>query len=137
MRARITRSRLDTRGEFVFLETMLAAAAKRGQLRQLLEGFFLRRHRSEIAQRLHVAQLLRAGYSYRGIEDATRTSSRTIAAVDRWLRRDNPHYRRLLPLRHTRRYRRTGRFTDAEPTLLPFNTRGILNTLFGPDIRQR
>lgn len=137
MRERIAKPRLDARRALVFLTACIEQAAQRGALRQLLEGLLSPRHRDELAQRLRVAQLLVAGYSYRGIEDTTSVSSKTIAVVDRWLRWENPHYRRRYPIRHKRRYHHPGRFLDAPLPISPLNTRALVNALFGMDPRQR
>lgn len=120
----------------MLLAACVEQAVRHHKLKHLLAGLLSRGHRDELAQRLRIAQLLVAGYSYRGIEDATRASSKTIAAVDRWLRQGNRHYRRLYPLRHKRRYRHRGRPADAPRPIFPFNYRGQVAALFGLDSRQ-
>lgn len=128
---------MDDQRALGLLESAIKEAVRRRRLRSFLEKLLPRRYWQDAAQRLRVAQLLVGGYSYRGIEDETRTSARTIAAVDRWLREGNPHYRRVLPKRHRRRYRETGKFPDAAPSPFPFNYRGRIGALFGLDPRQR
>lgn len=135
MRERITRPRLDKRAVLVLLGAALSEAVNRKRLRYLLEGLLTNRQREEIAQRLRIAHLLHAGRSYRGIEDQARASPKTIVLVDRWLRRENPSYRRLYPIRHKRRYRKTGQFPDAA-LCRPGSVRAQVTALFGHDPRQ-
>lgn len=137
MRTRLAQSKLDTPRALALVETALVEAMRGRKLRSLLESLMPKRYIGELAQYLRVAMLLRAGLSYRGIEDATSTSAKTIAAVDRWLRRENPHYRRLYPIRHKRRHRDAGRFSDVAQSVWPFNYAGQVKTLFGMDPRQK
>lgn len=136
MRERIARPRLDKQTVLVLLGAALTEAVNRKRLKYLLEGLLTNRQREEMAQRLRIARLLHAGRSYRGIEDETRASPKTIVLVDRWLRRENPSYRRLYPIRHKRRYRKTGQFSDVALPW-PGSVRGQVTALFGLDPRQR
>ncbi len=136
MQERVARPRLDKQTVLVLLGAALTEAVNRKRLRYLLEGLFTNRQREELAQRFRIAHLLHAGRSYRGIEDETRASPKTIVLVDRWLRRENPSYRRLYPIRHKRRYRKTGQFPDVALSW-PGSVRGQVTALFGLDPRQR
>lgn len=136
MKERIARPRLGERNALLLLEDVLKEAVRTGKLRTLLQQVFPRDHRADIAQRLRIAQLLVAGYSYRGIEDATRASAKTIAIVDRWLRSENPRYRKLFPIRHKRQYLVIDDFPDTA-LAWPGSVRGQIAALFGADPRQR
>lgn len=91
---------------------VLAAVAERKKLRSFLRDFLTPSERAGLAQRLRVARLLLAGHSYRKIQSETGARFGTIIARDRWLRRRNPNYRRLLPLQHRRERKQRG-FSDA------------------------
>ncbi len=92
--------RLTGNTAWLVLEDALASAMREKRLKNMLKGILSPSERDQLAQRVFVARLLVAGWSYRKIRAWTGASPNTIASVDRWLKRENPRYRPLLPLRH-------------------------------------
>lgn len=105
-------------------------AARQNRIRHLLEGVFTPSERAVLAQRLRIARFLAAGHSYRGIRDRTGAALQTISTVDRWLKRENPHYRRIFPIRHRRRIIRPNTFSDRE-RLLPWSIKDFYRSIAG------
>lgn len=102
MRGKIVAKNLRGVTASLVLEDAVTAAVQRKILGRLLEGLLTAGERETLAQRLFVGRLLAAGWSYRKIRAWTGASPNTVAAVDRWLKQENPRYRRLLTLRHRR-----------------------------------
>lgn len=129
MRGASTPKRLTTAMAQQVLEDAVTEAVRKGRLPQLVEGLLTGAERTMLAQRVFVARLLVAGWSYRKIRDWTGASPNTVATVDRWLKRENPRYRRLLTLQH--RPRRTP--TGASDTLqaLPGSIKDLYRSLTG------
>lgn len=116
------------------LEDAINDAARRGKLASLLESLLTAGDRETLAQRVFVGRLLRAGWSYRKIRAWTGASPNTVAAVDRWLKRENPHYRRPIPLlqRKEKTPKRSG-FPDAARPL-PGSIKDLYRSLTGTSL---
>lgn len=103
------------------LHTLIGARTKPEDLRSLLRHFFTKRERAVFARRVEVAVRLAAGQSYRMIQDALGVSPNLIRKIHRWLSAERPDYRRLIPIRHHRRRKRTPRLrverSDIPPSL--------------------
>lgn len=124
------RKGLDADVALTLLDESLRAAARRRQSRRFLAGLLTPSEQQMMAQRLWVAMRLIAGQSYRGIRDQTGASLQTIVKVDRWLRRENPRYRRLFPIRHRRHIQSRRGFSDTfQP--LPGSIKDLYRSLTG------
>lgn len=130
MSARSQRYHLDHRGALALLEAALTSAAERSKLRLLLEGLLTPAQCVDLAQRLRVTHFLCAGYSYNAIRDETGASTATIAAVDRWLKRENQRYRRLYPIRRKRRPPRRQTLGDIDQDI-PFSIKAFIRRTTG------
>lgn len=131
--SRKTPRHLDQIRALLVLELAITDAMRRKRLRRFLEGLVKPSERSALAQRLRIAWFLTAGHSYRGIRDATGAALQTISTVDRWLKRENPRYRRLFPIRHRRRLVHRKRLTDAE-RILPGSVKDLFRSMTGADL---
>lgn len=132
-RMRGSRQKKSVSGKFarIVLADALREAARKGTLNRLLEGLLTTDERDVLAQRVFVARLLRAGWSYRKIRAWTGASPNTIATVDRWLKHKNPHYRRQVPLPQRRERRdRAGGFSDTFHPL-PGSMKDLYRSLTG------
>lgn len=130
MSARSQRYHLDHQRALTLLDAALTSAAERRRLRRLLEGLFTPAQCVDLAQRLRVAHFLIAGHSYNATRDETGAGLATIAAVDRWLKRENPHYRRLYPIRRKRRPPQHKKLTDADRDF-PFSVKALIRRTTG------
>lgn len=124
---------LDEKRALLVLELAFEDALRRKRLRHFLEGLLTPSERSTLAQRLRVAWFLTAGHSYRGIRDATGAALQTISTVDRWLKRENPSYRRLFPIRHRRQLVDHKAFSDTE-RVLPGSVKDLFRSMTGTDL---
>lgn len=128
-----SRQKKPVSGNFarIVLNDALREAVRKGTLNCLLEGLLTTADRDVLAQRVFVARLLRAGWSYRKIRAWTGASPNTVAAVDRWLARDNPQYRRQIPMpqHHAPKSRKRGFQNTFRP--LPGSIRDLYRSLIG------
>lgn len=97
------RKRLPDDYALAYLTNAFTEAVKTKKLRPLLLGLFTRGQRTELTQRLRIAFFLHAGWSFRAIAAETGAGTKTVAAVDGFLRVRNPHYRRQVLMRHRHR----------------------------------
>ncbi|TSC63735.1 MAG: hypothetical protein G01um1014106_407 [Parcubacteria group bacterium Gr01-1014_106] len=125
--------KLDEPRALALVERTLRSAAHEKGFRGFLTEFLTSNERDTLAQRLRIAWLLRAGHSFRLIRHETGASLRTIAKIDRWLRKHNARYRRLIPirLRRMRTHRRSSYGADAP---LPGSIKHFARNLLGTDI---
>lgn len=130
MSARSHRYRLDHRRALTLLDAALTSAVARRKLGRVLEGLLTPAQCVDLAQRLRVAHFLCAGYSYNAARDETGASTATIAAVDRWLKQENPHYRRLYPLRRKRHPLHGRALTDVDRDI-PFSIKAFFRRNLG------
>lgn len=93
----------EDRSALHLLAGALAHLHGSGRLRAFLAHALTKAERVSLVRRLGVARRLAAGQSYRMIQGALRVSPNLIQRVDRWLRTEDPRYRRLFPLRQRRR----------------------------------
>lgn len=98
-----TRYHLDETGALTLLVSALEEAASTKKLGPLLRGLYTASQRAELAQRLRIAFYLGAGRSFRAAAAETGASTKTVAAVDAFLRSRNPNYRRRILIRHRAR----------------------------------
>lgn len=119
----------------IVLADALREAARKGNLDRLLEGLLTTDDRDVLAQRVFVARLLHAGWSYRKIRAWTGASPNTVAAVDRWLTRENPQYRRQIPMpqRHAKKSRKRGFLDTFRP--LPGSIKDLYRSLKGTSLK--
>lgn len=81
----------------------LDEAVRKKKLGTILRGLFTASQRAELAQRIRIALFLGAGRSFRAAAAETGASTKTVAAVDAFLRSQNTNYRRQLLIRHRAR----------------------------------
>lgn len=101
-----TRYHLDEASALTLLVSALEEAARKKRMGALLRGLFTASQRAELAQRLRIAFFLGAGRSFRAAAAETGASTKTVAAVDVFLRSRNPNYRRQILIRHRARTRK-------------------------------
>lgn len=130
--SRTYRRKLDAPRALTLIERTLRAASSGKNLRNFLEGLLTPSERDMLAQRLRVAWLLQAGHSFRLIRYETGASFRTIVKIDRWLRKENPQYRRLFPIRTRNRTSSSRSLRTARP--LPGSIKHFTRSLLGTDV---
>ena len=131
--SRTYRRKLDAPRALTLIEQTFHTASRQKNFRRFLTEFFTVNERDTFAQRLRIAWFLHAGHSFRLIQDETGASFRTITTLDRWLKKQNPRYRRIIPLhRHRHRKHAAQRFPGDRP--LPGSIKAFTRSLLGTDI---
>lgn len=114
------RKELPDEYALAWLEVTLSEAARRKQLRPLLRGLLTPGQRGELAQRVWIAFLLRAGRSFRAVAAETGASTTTVAAVHRFLITMNPRYRRQVRIRQRGGLPKRRRKPERDPFANPY-----------------